>query len=139
MDDVPVEAWLLAWPAAIRALALDLRSAVVTAEPSLRERIRHGWRLVGYDVPVAGRLRYLGGIGPEHEHVHLYLEVGWLMRPRPELEGAHLGLRRVRFLTYRPGDAVAADLVAEVVREAVSIVRLPAGERRLLAEARQPG
>ena len=134
MDDIPVEAWLAAWPDPIRALALDLRDAVLAADPSLRERIRHGWRLIGYDVPVGGRLRYLGGIAPETEHVHLYLEVGSLMRPRPELEGAHLGLRRVRFLTFRPGDAVDADLVGDLVREAVPIARLSTSERRLMAE-----
>ena len=60
------------------------------------------------------------------------------MRPRPGLEGAHLRLKKVRFLTWRPGDALDADLVRELLAEAVSIAQLSAGERAFLAEARRP-
>lgn len=138
-DHVPTDLFLEAFPPPIRALALELRGLVRAAEPDLLERVRSGWALIGYDAPVGRSKRYVGFIAPEREHIHLGFEVGTLMAPRPELEGAHLGLRKVRFVTWRPGDSVDAALVRELVREAVAIARMSAGERSLLAEARRSG
>lgn len=136
MDDVPVELFLDAFPPPIRALALELRALVREAAPALVERVRGGWALIGYDVPLGRRKRYVAFIAPETQHIHLGFEVGTLMRPRPELQGAHLGLRKVRFLTWQPGEAVDGELVRALVREAVEIGRMAAAERAALAAHR---
>jgi hypothetical protein len=138
-DDVPVELFLDAYPPAIRALSLELRRLVHEMAPELIERVRSGWALIGYDLPIGRRRRYLAFIAPETEHVHLGFEVGALMRPRPELAGAHLHLKKVRFLTYRPGERPDSTLVTELVREAIAIGRMSAGERALLAEGARVG
>lgn len=106
MSDVPAEAFLDAYPPPIRSMEHELRAILREAEPDLIERVRGGWALIGYDVPLGRRRRYVGFIAPEREHIHLGFEVGTLMRPRPELQGAHLGLRKVRFVTWLPGDTV---------------------------------
>ena len=136
--DLRVEAFLDAFPPSIVALAAELRALVLAAEPDLIERVRGGWALIGYDLPIGRKRRYFAWIAPETEHIHLGFQVGTLMRPRPGLEGAHLRLKKVRFLTWRPGEPVDADLVHELLNEAVSIAWLSAGERALLAEARRP-
>lgn len=138
-DDVPTELFLEAFPAPIHSIADELRAIIRAAEPTLIERVRGGWALIGYDVPVGRSKRYVGFIAPETEHIHLGFEVGTLMRPRPELEGAHLRLRKVRFVTWRPGEVVDATLVRELVAEVVAIARLSTGERALLAEERRLG
>lgn len=55
------------------------------------------------------------------------------MRPRPELAGAHLHLRKVRFLTYRAGDVIDRRLVVDLLREAIEIGSMSSGERDALA------
>jgi hypothetical protein len=136
-ERLPVEAFLEAYPPGIVAIAQELRRLVREAAPDVVERVRGGWALVGYDVPVGrGKVRYTAFVAPETEHCHLGFEVGTLMRPHPALEGAHLGLRKVRFLTWRPGEAVDVDLVRELVAEATGIARMSAGERALLRETR---
>lgn len=136
MDDVPVELFLDAFPLPIRTIALDLRALVREAAPTVVERVRGGWALIGYDVPLGRRKRYVAFIAPEMKHIHLGFEVGTMMRPRPELQGAHLGLRKVRFLTWEPGDDVDGELVRDLVREAVGIASMTPGERAALAAHR---
>lgn len=137
-DHVPTELFLEAYPPAIRSIADELRRLVRASEPDLLERVRGGWALIGYDVAIGRTKRYVGFIAPEAAHIHLGFEVGTLMAPRPELEGAHLGLRKVRFVTWQPGEVVDAALVRDLVREAVRIARMSAGERALLSESRRP-
>ena len=136
-DDVPVEALLDAFPPSIRAIAAELRALLREAQPDLVERVRGGWALIGYDLQVGRKVRYFAWIAPERAHIHLGFQVGTLMRPRPGLDGAHLRLKKVRYLTWRPGEAVDAALVRELLAEAVSIARLSVGERALLAESRR--
>jgi hypothetical protein len=69
--------------------------------------MRTGWRLIGYDVPVGSRSKYFAFVAPEVEHVHLGFEYGvWMTDPEHLLRGAHLSLRKVRFVTYEPGDLI---------------------------------
>ncbi len=114
---------------------------VHAAVPEAIERVRTGWRLIGYDVPVGRRTRYFAFVAPEPEHVHLGFANGvWLDDPGGLLLGAHLDLRKVRFVTYEPGDTIptdallrftreAADLAAMRVREAARVRSTPARRR----------
>ena len=73
-DDVfPPEAFLSAYPDEIRALAETLRGVVRRATPDAIERVRSGWRLIGYDLPVGRRTVYFAWVAPEPLHVHLGL------------------------------------------------------------------
>jgi hypothetical protein len=117
-----------------------LRVVVQRAVPQSVERLRPGWRLIGYDVPNGRRLVYFAWIWPqpEHNHVHVGWQTGTLMRdPDGLLQGADLKLKKVRYLTFDPGERVAAKVVADFSREAARIVLLSRGERELMAAARQ--
>jgi hypothetical protein len=77
------------------------------AVPEAIEGVRTGWRLIGYDVPVGRRTGYFTFVVPEPVHVHLGFAYGaWMADPDELLQGAHLNLRKVRFVTYEPGDAI---------------------------------
>ena len=94
----------------IADLCERLRDAVKKAVPAAVERLRPGWRLIGYDVPADGRRKaiYFAWIWPEVEHVHVGWQTGTLMSdPQHLLRGAHLKLKKVRYLTYAPGDRVS--------------------------------
>ena len=128
-DPIPPEAFLSAYPPEIREIAERLREVVREAVPEAIERVRTGWRLIGYDVPIGRRTRYFAFVAPEPEHVHLGFEYGvWMTDPDGLLQGAHLNLRKVRFVTYRPGDSVPADALVRYTGEAAALATLgPSG------------
>lgn len=122
---IPPELFLSGYPAEIRDVAERLRSVVREAVPGAIERVRTGWRLIGYDVPVGGRTRYFGFVAPEPGHVHLGFEYGiWMDDPDGLLLGAHLGLRKVRFVTYEPGDPIPTDALVRYTSQAAELAAL---------------
>lgn len=130
---IPPELFLSAYPAEIRDVAEHLRGVVKEAVPEAIERVRTGWRLIGYDVPAGRRTRYFAFVAPEPEHVHLGFEHGiWMSDPDGLLQGAHLDLRMVRFVTYEPGDAIPADTLVRYTREAADLAALGASGLRSL-------
>jgi hypothetical protein len=136
-DAVPAELFLAAYPDDIRAQAEVLRALVRRAVPGVLERVRPGWRLIGYEIPARRRPRYFAYVAPEPKHVHIGFEYGVLMAdPDRLLEGAHLRLRKVRFLTFRPGQPIPALEVLELTREAARVASLSREERLALAADR---
>ena len=133
-DGVPPEAFLAGYPDEIRALAEVLRSVVRRAAPDAIERVRPGWRLIGYDLPVGRRSVYFAFVAPEPIHVHLGFEHGIFMAdPDRRLEGAHLRLKKVRFTTYEPGDVIPEEAMVELTQEAARIAVMSREERFALA------
>jgi hypothetical protein len=127
-QQIPPELFLAAYPARIRDIAERLQGVVHDAVPEAIERVRTGWRLIGYDVPVGRRTRYFAFVAPENEHVHLGFEYGaWMSDPDGLLLGAHLDLRKVRFVTYEPGDAIPSDVLVRYTREAAELALLRPG------------
>jgi hypothetical protein len=104
------------------------------AAPDAVERVRGGWRLIGYEVPLGRRRRYFAYIAPEPIHIHLGFEYGaWMADPDRRLEGAHLKLRKVRYLTFQPGQPIPAQACLELLRESIRVAALSRDER--LAQA----
>lgn len=126
---IPPELFLSGYPTEIREVAERLRSVVHEAVPEAIERVRTGWRLIGYDVPVGRRTRYFAFVAPEPEHVHLGFEYGvWMTDPDGLLQGAHLNLRKVRFVTYEPGDSIPTEALVRYTGEAAALAALrPSG------------
>ena len=125
---VPPELFLAGYPDGIRDVAERLRRVVGEAVPEAIERVRTGWRLIGYDVPVGRRKRYFAFVAPEPEHVHLGFEYGaWMADPDGLLLGAHLDLRKIRFVTYQPGEAIPTDALVRYTREAAELAALGPG------------
>lgn len=134
MDAIPPEALLAAYPATIQSQAEVLRDLVRRAVPEAIERVRGGWRLIGYVVPAGRRLRYFAYIAPEPIHVHLGFEYGaWMTDAERRLEGAHLGLRKVRFLTFQPDHSIPERACIDLLRESVRVAGLSRDERLALA------
>ena len=124
-EPIPPELFLDGYSSEIRAIAERLRDLVHEAVPEAIERVRTGWRLIGYDVPVGRRTRYFAFVAPEPEHVHLGFEYGvWMADPKRMLLGAHLDLRKVRYVTIRPGDAIPAGALVDFTREAAALAAM---------------
>jgi hypothetical protein len=129
-DSIPPEALLDDFPDGIRAAAETLRAVVRRAVPNSIERVRGGWRLIGYEVPAGRGPRYFAYIAPEPIHVHLGFEYGaWMADPDGLLEGAHLGLKKVRFTTFTSGQPIPTKALEALTREAARVSLLTQGER----------
>lgn len=124
IDDLPVDVFLDGYEPPIRDLAQALRAAVLRITPEATERVRVGWRVVGFDLPLR-RQAFFGWVFPERKHVHLGFPHGDRMEPRPGvLDGAGI-TKRARWITYVPGDRIDERLVRELVLEAAGLVGIP--------------
>ena len=129
-ETLSLEAFLAGYPDGIRDAAETLRAIVRRAVPESIEGVRGGWRLIGYEVPVGQRSRYFAYVAPEPIHVHLGFEYGvWMDDPDGLLQGAHLGLRKVRFTTFTEGQAIPEAALEHLTREAARVALLSRGER----------
>lgn len=134
MDELPPEVFLDAYPPGIRDAADVLRAVVRRAVPDAIERVRVGWRLIGYEVPIGRKRRYFAYVAPEPGHVHLGFEYGaWVADPERRLEGAHLNLRQVRYTTFRPGDPIPEAALETLTRDAARVATMSREERFAIA------
>ncbi len=128
-DPIPPEALLAGFPPPMGDLAERLRVIVRSAVPELIERVRVGWRLIGYDVPVGRRSAYFAWILPEATHVHLGFPRGVLL---DDESGVLLGrgiTKQARWFTLRgPGD-VAEERFTAFVRSAADAAGLAGSPR----------
>ncbi len=136
MEPMPPEALLADYPPPMQAIAERLRAVVRRAVPDAVERVRPGWRLIGYEVPAGPRrLSYFCFVAPEVEHVHLGFEYGVFMSdPDRNLLGAGV-TRKVRRLTFRTGDPIDAAPLVKLVREAARVAAASPAERLAVAIA----
>jgi len=124
---MPVEVFLDGFSPAHRAIANELRSIVKRAVPEATERVRVGWRLIGFDLPVGRRSAFFAWVFPELEHVHLGFPAGVLIDdPNRVMSGAGI-TKRARWLTYATGDRIDAALATRLVLAAEAVARLPRG------------
>ncbi len=132
--DEAIETFLELYPPGIVRQAEVLRSIVRRAVPSAVERLRPGWKLIGYDLPIGKHGTYFAWVWPQREHGHVGGEMGTLMSdPRRLLQGAHLGLKKVRYLTYEPEERIPSSVVVAFTRDAARIASMSRAERQLLA------
>jgi hypothetical protein len=129
MDDLPPEALLARFPPERVATAEELRSLVRRVVPDAIERVRPGWGLIGYDLPIGRRTAYFAFVWPEVEHVHLGFEYGIHMDdPDGLLQGTG---RKVRWVTLTGPDDLDEARLECLVREAARIAAMSRGERLL--------
>ena len=131
MDGIPPEALLEDFPPPMQAIAGRLREVVKAAFPDAIERVRPGWRLIGYDLPIGKKRVYFAYVAPENEHVHLGFEHGWAMAdPHGLLQGVGI-TKQVRWLTFTREEQVDVERCLELVREAAEVAAMTRDERIL--------
>ena len=129
IEAIPPEALLADFPPPHQAIAQRLREVVTDAVPEAVERVRTGWRLIGYDLPVRRHGVFFAWIWLEPEHVHLGFPRGVDMDdPDRALSGAGI-TKLARWLTYAPGDDVDEALASRLVREAARVAVIPRAAR----------
>ena len=125
IEAIPVEALLADSPPSHTAIANRLRRIVTNAVPEAIERVRTGWRLIGYDLPVKRHGVFFAWIWLEPEHVHLGFPRGVHMDdPRRVMQGAGI-TKLARWLTYQAGDPIDERVATELVLEAARVAVIP--------------
>ena len=136
-DSIPPEAFLAGYPEPMRAIARELREIVRRTTPEAIERVRIGWRLIGYDLPVGRRSVYFCWVAPEPGHVHLGFVDGVAMRDRDGVMRGAGVTKKARWLTFRPGDPIDRAQLEGLVEEGARVARLSPAERALSAMEQQ--
>jgi len=126
-ETMPVEVFLEPVPPPMREIVDRLRAILKAATPEAAERVRLGWRILAYDLPIRKHGAYFAWIGAEKTHVHIGFPKGVLMDdPRGVLKGAGI-TKYARWLTYVPGAPIDEDLITELVLEAKHVAEIPKG------------
>ena len=137
METIPPEALLADHPPERRAVANALRDLVKQVVPDAVERVRPGWGLIGYDVPVGrGKTRYFAFVWAEPEHVHLGFEHGVLMDDPAGLLQGRGETKQVRWLTFQRLDEIPPE-AEDLVREAVRVATLSRAEKAFIRMERE--
>jgi hypothetical protein len=107
-------------------LAISLGALVRAAVPDAVERVRPGWRVIGYDVPIGrGRAAFFAWVMPQPEHVHLGFPRGVLLRDSEGiLEGAGV-TKLARWVTARSAGDIDIERFSALVREAAALAPIP--------------
>jgi hypothetical protein len=129
MEAIPPDALLDDYPTVMQDTAAALRAIVREAVPEAMERVRIGWRLIGYDLPLRRYGVYFAYVAPEPIHVHLGFEYGVFMDdPAGLLQGEGI-TKKVRWLTFHSPDEIDREPTLALVREGARVARLTTGER----------
>ncbi len=132
-----MEALLADYPPAMRAEAEWLRSVVRHVTPKAMERVRTGWRIIGYDLPIGRRSVYFAWIMIETRHVHLGFPNGVIMAdPERRMDGRGI-TKKARWITTTPGRRPRASDLAELLHEAVRVATMSRSERVAVAMLRE--
>ena len=124
MDAFPPEALLEDYPPTMAALAHGLRGLVLAAVPDAIERVRPGWRIIGYDVRAGRRTAYFAWVMPEREHVHLGFPRGVHLDDLGQVLEGHGITKAARWFTFRePADLGRPD-VTPFLHAAADLARL---------------
>jgi hypothetical protein len=100
-DSFPPELLLESYSPGIRRAIDRLRAVVERAVPDANERVRPGWGLIGI----------------------------WMDDPANILRGAHLKLKKVRYVTYEPAEAIPEATLVEYTRQAAQLATMSRAER----------
>ena len=132
IETVPPEALLADYPPGHIAVAERLRALVKDAVPEAIERVRSGWRLIGYDLPRRRGTTFFAWIWPQPEHVHLGFPLGITMAdPDAVMDGAGI-TKQARWLTFDSVDDIDEPVARRLIDEAARVADMSHAERRAI-------
>ncbi len=128
VDGLTVDELLAPLHPRLRDAAEEFRALVRRVIPDAIERVRPGWRIIGYDVPFGRRNAYFAFVWGEPEHVHLGFEYGAFMDDPDRVLGGS-DLRQVRFVTVTGPGQIPEPILEKLLLDAARLARMPRAER----------
>ena len=106
------------------AIAQGLREVILAAVPEAVERVRLGWQVIGYDVPVGRRTAFFAWIWPQREHVHLGFPKGVSLLDPDHVLGGEGITKSARWFTLTQPAHLADPRLVEFARAAAEFATL---------------
>jgi uncharacterized protein DUF1801 len=121
-SEVPVGEFLGGLEPASRRLAEAARERILSTVPHATERVRPGWRLIGYNAP-----KYFAFISVERDHVRIGFEWGVMLTNHSGLlQGAGA---QVRYVPIHSVSDLKPAALRELLSSAAAIVPPPRARR----------
>lgn len=125
MEPMPPEALLDATPDELALIGERLRTIVRSALPEAIERVRPGWRVIGYDLPIGRRTVFFAWILPQQEHIHLGFVHGVALEDPHRLLQGQRGVKLARWTTFEAGADLDEPALEDLLHEAALVAALP--------------
>lgn len=103
-------------PEPIARLTRDLVACLISAQPSLVQTVRFGWRSINFRHP---RAKHLCAVFPLKDEVRLYFEHGRLLSNEAGLLVGNG--KQVRAVILKPGAPIPDDAIALLLVEAIAL------------------
>ena len=132
MEPIPPEFFLTRYSPQTQAIANRLRALVRTAVPEAIEKVRSGWSVVGFDLPLGTRrTAFFAWVMPERQHVHLGFVRGVLMEDPEDLLSGRGITKQARWLTFDAIDEIPSleETAIAFTRQAARIAGMSRAER----------
>jgi hypothetical protein len=122
LPHVTVDEFLSGFDSRVRRLAEAARKRILSAVPHANERVRLGWRLIGYNAPA-----YFAFVSIEREQVRIGFEWGVLLEDSSGLlEGTGT---QVRYFPVRSASDLRLPELTSMLRSAAALVPPPRQRR----------
>ncbi len=120
MVEDDIDQLLSAHPEPIQELSREIVAAIQASVPDATVKVARGWHSLNFRHPRAG---YVCGVFPHDDRVEVAFEAGALLSdPTAVLEAGSTSGKRVRYVRYRPGDAVEPAILDAFVQESVALL-----------------
>lgn len=131
MEPIPPEVLLDEIPPELGRIGERMRRLVLETLPDAIERVRPGWRVIGYDLPVGPRRTvFVAWILPQVEHIHLGFVHGTSLDDPHRLLRGQRGVKYARWTTFEPGDDLDEAPLRALLTQAAVVAGLPRDARR---------
>jgi hypothetical protein len=139
MEPIPPEVLLDQVPSELGRIGVRMRRLVRETLPDVVERVRPGWRIIGYDLPVGPRRTvFFAWILPQVEHIHLGFVHGTALDDPHGLLQGQRGVKYARWTTYQPGDPFDEAPLRDLLANAALVAGLPREARRSVTQEGRP-
>ena len=126
MEPIPPEVLLDDVPPELGRIGQRLRELVHETLPDAIERVRPGWRIIGYDLPVGPRRSvFFAWILPQQEHIHLGFVHGTALDDPLQLLDGQPGVKYARWTTFERLDQLVEDPLRALLERAAIVAALP--------------
>jgi hypothetical protein len=131
MEPIPPEVLLDKIPPELGRIGERMRQLVRQTLPDAAERVRPGWRVIGYDLPVGrGRTVFFAWILPEQDHIHLGFVHGTALDDPHQILCGQRGVKYARWTTFEAGDELDEAPLRALLVNAAGVAGLPRDVRR---------